>query len=210
LTHVKPLLVPEDSVALMVLRLVTLLAMALLAATAAGETVYKYRQSDGRMVYSNRPLQGAELVESFEYRFTAPPAAPGEAAEPLPDAEQRIREYLAALDRAWREVQDAEQALAEAEARLSAGVEKIEGESRALGGPAAPPAPAVGGPLPPAAPAAGGPSAAAPPAIGGPLGTRRGGGVSPEFEERMRALEADVEAARARLDTALRRYRALR
>jgi hypothetical protein len=179
------------------LRLATLLALALVAGTASGEIIYKYRQSDGRMVYSNRPLQGAELVESFEYRVTTP--ATGEAARPAPDVDRRVREYLAALDLAWREVRDADRALAEAEANLIAGVEKLEGESRALAAPAAPGTPAVGGRLP-----------AAPPAAGGPIGTQRGGGVAPEYEERMKALEAAVAAARARLDAALQKYRALR
>jgi hypothetical protein len=43
------------------------------------------------------------------------------------------------------------------------------------------------------------------------MGTRHGGGGrSPEYEERMAALEADVKAAQEQLDAALRRYNALR
>jgi len=182
----------------------------LLVSAAGAETIYKYRRADGQMIYSNRPLAGVELIESFEYRLPKPAAMSGDAAKYEAAGEERIKKYLAALEQAWSEVQAAHKALGAAEERRRAGVEPQEGESRALAGAAKPAPPAVGGPQSPAAPAAGGPSRAAPPAVGGPLGTRRGGGTQPEYRDRMESLQAEAEAARARLDAALRRYNELR
>jgi hypothetical protein len=42
------------------------------------------------------------------------------------------------------------------------------------------------------------------------MGTSRGGGRNAEYRERLAVLEADVRAARARLELALRRYNELR
>jgi hypothetical protein len=187
-----------------------LLALALLAGTASAQTIYKYRGSDGRTVYSSERLQGLELIETLQYRFP-PTAAPQPGAlESARQAEERIRLHIEALNAAWSEVRDAEAALAQAEARLRAGIEPREGEATSLAGPARPAPPAVGGPATPAPPAAGGPGAAAPPAAGGPMGTRRGGGRSPDYAERVGKLEADVADARARLERAIQRYNALR
>lgn len=182
----------------------------LLAFPAAAETIYKYRGADGRTTYSNRLIPGAELIEAFEYRFPAPAAAGGSAAQPAAVDDNRIKNHLAALDAAWSEVQAATRALAAAEARLGAGVEVQEGEGQALAGPATPAPPSAGGAQAPVAPAAGGPSQATSPSAGGPMGTRRGGGRNADYRDRMAALEADVQAARARLDAALRSYNQLR
>ena len=190
----------------------TVVAIALLACALAApaQTIYKYRSSDGRTVYSSERLPGQELIETFEYRF-APPAAPRSGAQQAErQAEERIRSHIDALNHAWAEVRDAEAALAQAEARQRAGVEPMEGEATTLAGPAQPAPPAVGGPGKPAPPAAGGPGPAAPPAVGGPMGTGRGGGRSAQFYERQAKLEADVADARARLERAIRRYNALR
>lgn len=210
LTHVKPLAATAGNVAVMGLRLVFAFAMLACAASVFAQTIYKYRRSDGQTVYSSERLPGLELVDSFEHRPSTTPAPQPGAAESARQAEERIRQYLENLDLAWTEVRNAEQALAEAEARLRAGVEPLAGESQSIAGPALPAPPAVGGPTPPAPPAVGGPGAAAPPAVGGPMGTRRGGGRSPDYTERMGQLEADVAVARARLDRAIRRYNALR
>jgi hypothetical protein len=193
-------------------RATSLLVCLLLASTASAETIYKYRRADGQTIYSNRLIPGAELIETFEYREkpAAPRAARPEASKADAAGEERVKQYLAALDKAWREVQDASKALASAEARLSAGVALVEGEGRSLAAPAVPASPAVGGPQAPAAPVAGGPPAAAPPAAGGPMGSRRGGGRSADYADRMAALESDVRAARSRLDAALRAYNQLR
>ncbi len=186
----------------MAYRACSFLVLLLLASTAAAQTVYKYRAADGKTTYSNRLIPGAELIETFEYRFDAPAApraARPDASKADAAAEARINKHLAALDTAWREVQDATKALAVAEERLSAGVGPLEEEGRSLAGPAVP-----------ALPAAGGPRAAAPPAVGGPMGTRRGGGRNADYADRMADLEAEVRKARARLDAALRNYNDLR
>ncbi|TAK41953.1 MAG: DUF4124 domain-containing protein [Betaproteobacteria bacterium] len=183
----------------------------LLSAAVAGETIYKYRLPEGRTVYSDRVLPGAILLESFEHQFPRPAASETDPEKGRLQAEERIRSHLAALEKAWQEVQDARVALARAEERVRAGVEPLEAEPIQHAGPAAPASPSVGGPPPPAPPAVGGPQPAAPPAVGGPMGTRHGGGGrSPEFHARIGALERDVQAARERLDTAQRRYNALR
>ncbi len=183
----------------------------LLATSVAGETIYKYRQPDGRTVYSNRVIPGATLLETFEHEFSPPAQIPGDAERRRLETEERIRAHLAALERAWNEVQEARQALAAAEERLRAGIEPLGEEPLQLAAPPDPAPPAVGGPQKAVPPAVGGPLGPAPPAVGGPLGTRHGGGGrSPEYEARMAALQADVKTARERLDQALRRYNALR
>jgi hypothetical protein len=191
-------------------RLAFALAMLACAATVSAQTIYKYRRGDGQTVYSSERLPGLELVDSFEHRPSATAAPQPGTAQAARQAEERIRQYLENLDLAWTEVRNAEQALAEAEARLRAGVEPQAGESQSIAGPARPAPPAVGGPARPAPPAAGGPGAAAPPAVGGPMGTRRGGGRSPEYAERLGQLDADVADARARLERAIQKYNALR
>jgi hypothetical protein len=196
----------------MIGRVALLLLSMLLASAGYAQTVsiYKYRLPDGRVEYSNRLIPRAELIETFEYRFAEPVPAERVVSKSEAEAEARIERYLAALRDAWTEVQEARKALDTAEARLAAGAGPKDEEGRALAGPATPAPPAVGGPQPPAPPAAGGPQRPAPPAAGGPLGTRHGGGRSPDYAERTQALEADVRAARTRLDTALRRYNELR
>jgi hypothetical protein len=193
-------------------RIALLVLFALLASAGHAQTVtiYKYRLPGGGVEYSNRLVPRAELIETFEYRFAEPVPAERVVPKSEAEAEARIQRYLAALRDAWTEVQEARKALDAAEARLATGVEPKEEEGRALAGPATPVPPAAGGPQPPAPPAAGGPQAPASPAAGGPLGTRHGGGRSVEFAERMQALEADMRAARARMETALRRYNELR
>jgi hypothetical protein len=191
-----------------------------LASAAGAETIYKYRRADGRVMYSNRPAAGLELIETFDYRFPAPApsstdaarreAAKSEAAKSDAEGEARIRKYLDALQAAWNEVQDAGRALAAAEERLRAGDAPLLEEGRSLGGPEKPAVPGVGGPQAPAPPAVGGAGPAAPASVGGPMGTRRGGGRSPEYVERMQGLETEVQKARARFDAALRRYNELR
>jgi hypothetical protein len=188
-----------------------LIAGLLLAFAAAGETIYKYRQADGQVIYSNRPISGAVLLEQFNYEPPARARIDGGPDKSLLDAEQRISKQLAAQEEAWNEVQEARQALWRAEERLRAEIGPLEDEPRQLAGTADAPPPAAGGPTAPAPPAVGGPQPPAPPAVGGAMGRRQGGGGrSPEFHERTTALEADVRAAQERFDAALRRYNALR
>ena len=171
-------------------------ALLLLAPAVAAETIYKYRRADGRVIYSNRPMPGVELIEAFDYKFDKPAAARAGAAKSDAAGEQRIKAHLAALEKAWTEVQEASKALAAAEERLRAGVEPQSGEREGVATTTAPPA-------------AGGVPPSAPPAVGGSLSGRRGR-VSPEYVARMQALEADVQAARTRVNAALRRYNQLR
>src|SRR5688572_11842828 len=107
----------------------TLFACLLLAiATAVGaETVYKYRHADGKVTYSNKPIAGLQLIETFNVRYPPPaPAAVASARVATPADEARIKKQLAALDAAWLEVQEATTALGRAEARLTAGVAPFE------------------------------------------------------------------------------------
>lgn len=196
----------------MVLRLAGIGLLAwLVFASAAGETIYKYRRADGQLIYSNRPLPGTVLLEQFEYEPPTPVRIEGEPDKALVDAEQRIGKQLAVRDQAWQEVQDARQALALAEERLRTEAEPKEDEPRQMVGPGELAPPAAGGPQGPAPPAAGGPQPPARPAVGGPMGKRHGGGGrSAEYQARTKALEADLLAAQHRLDAALRRYNALR
>jgi hypothetical protein len=182
-----------------------------LASAAAAETIYKYRQTDGQVIYSNRPISGAVLLEQFEYEPPTQVRIEGDPEKNRLEAEQRIAKHLAALEQAWNEVQDARRALARAEEQLRAEVEPKADEPRQLARSADAALPAAGGPSLPAPPSVGGPQNPAPPAVGGPMGRRQGGGGrSPEYRERTAALEADVSAAQERFDAALRRYNALR
>jgi uncharacterized protein DUF4124 len=178
---------------------ITLAASCLaLAFSAAAETIYKYRGPDGRTLYSNRLIPGAKLIESYEHAASAP-APHRDPSKYEAEAESRIKERVAALDKAWSEVQDSGKALAAAEASLAAGAAPGEGEARGLGTPADTTPPQAGGPLP-----------AVPPAVGGRMSAGRGGGVSPEYQERVKALEAAVKTARTRNEAAWRRYNELR
>ena len=179
-------------------RIVALLACLLLSASAAAETIYKYRHADGRTVYSNRLEPGLELIETFEYRIPAPAAKAKSRAASQSDAEgeARIKKQLDALQAGWTEVQDATRVLAAAEERLRAGQEPQASDREGVDSGSAPPA-------------AGGVPAPAAPAVGGAMSGRRGR-PSPEYVARVEALESGVRAARERLDKALRKYTQLR
>src|SRR6185436_13695733 len=161
------------------------LACLAFALPAAAETVYKYRNADGTVTYSNRLQHGAELIETFEYRF---PAARAPSRNVAPNAEvqvdNRMKAHLEALDKAWVNVQQATKALEAAEARQAAGEAPLEGESTSLAGAPDRVPPAVGGAAPPASKAA-----------GGPMGRVRGGGRNAEYFQRQAVLEADVARA---------------
>jgi len=203
------------------------------ASAASAQTICKYQDAEGKTTYSSRPQSGAAPVETFEHRY-APPVAPNAAdakAGAALDERQKLR--VAALDRAWTEVRAATVALEEAEARLSAGAGPEEAESTTVSGTVATaPAPgkgdtqttgvtpgdntggpgdtAVGGAQARAGAAAGGPQTAALPGVGGPMSNRRGGGRNAGFQDRMAALQADVNVKRVRLELALSTYHKLR
>lgn len=102
--------------------------VALLAGTATnGETVYKYRMPDGRVIYSDKPVPGGHL----EAELQPPPAEPGVASPPSPqpsDVDKRIAARRDALERARRELDAANAQLAEAQRRLEAGREPLPEE----------------------------------------------------------------------------------
>ena len=178
-------------------RIALLLACVLPIAVAEAETVYKYRRPDGRTIYSNKLEPGLELIETFEYKFADPPPALQGAAQRDAEGEARIAKRLDDLQAAWTEVQDARRELALAEERSRAGREPQEGDRIGVVTGAAPPA--VGGVPRTGRPATGG-------TMRGAVRSRS----SPEYVARVEALEADLAAARARLDAALRRYNDLR
>ena len=178
-------------------RLALLLACSLLIGAAHAETFYKYRRPDGRTVYSNKPEPGLELIETFEYKFADPAPARSGAAQSDAEGEARITKRLDDLQAAWTEVQESRAALAQAEERLRAG--KVEQEGDRIG--------VVTGAAPPAV---GGVPKTGRPATGGTMRGATRSRASPEYVARVEGLEADVAAARARLDAALRRYNELR
>src|SRR5882762_144791 len=106
------------------------LVLALAAAFAAGETVYKYQRPDGTVVYSDVPLRGAKLIGRFQLvpapRPKAEPARPGRGAvtDPNEIARQRVQD----LDASDAAIKAAEQSLKEALERQQAGVEPQPGE----------------------------------------------------------------------------------
>lgn len=162
--------------------------------------IYKYRGTDGRMHYSDKPVRGSELIEAFEY--TPPPAPPAirpQASTSDAAGLERIKKHLGALETAWADVQESGRALAAAEELRAAGTAPGEGETQSLTGPSTPAPPSAGGPQPPA-----------PPSAGGPMGNLRGGGRNAAYFERQARLEAAVEAARKRNQQAWERYNKLR
>jgi len=110
------------------------LALALLAvATAAsGQQISKYRTPDGRIVYSDKPVPNATLVETFEGAPAPDPTAAAtrkEAARAQAKAaNETASERVKALDAISAEIQAASAALAQARAALEAGREPLEGE----------------------------------------------------------------------------------
>ena len=104
-------------------------ALLALAGPALAQTLYKYARPDGSLVYSDKPIKGARLLERFTLVPTAPPApqrAPAQADAPRPQAPSG--RPPSALDLADAEVRAALQAVEDARARLEEGVEPLPGE----------------------------------------------------------------------------------
>jgi hypothetical protein len=120
-----------------------LLAAALLAPAGAAlaQTIYKYERPDGGLVYSDKPVKGARLVERFTIA-QAPAAAPGPQAAPRPQAqapEQPLSEVPSAnppsaLDAADAQVRAAQKSVEDAKARAQQGAEPLAGERVGTGG----------------------------------------------------------------------------
>jgi hypothetical protein len=104
---------------------------------AAQDKIYKVRLPDGRILFTDRPPQGAQILSERELP-PPPPAAPaspasGEAS-PTPlqersaDAQSRLRERAAEVDRAFANVQAAERELEQARQALEQGRAPQTGE----------------------------------------------------------------------------------
>jgi uncharacterized protein DUF4124 len=110
---------------------IALIATAL--ATAAGtsalaQAVYRYKDSRGNTVYTDKPPAGNDTVQRLE----SPPPPAQSPARGQSDAEKKLLEAAnrrsAELDRAAQDVVDAFNALRAAEARRDEGIEPQEGD----------------------------------------------------------------------------------
>jgi hypothetical protein len=106
-----------------------ILAILLAAAIpAAAETVYKYQRPDGKVVYSDSPVEGAKLIGQFDLVPT--PVSP-EPAAPHPDATGGLAEQReAVLGIADERIKAADRALMAAEERQQQAMEPLPGERR--------------------------------------------------------------------------------
>ena len=103
-------------------------ALATAATSALAQAVYRYKDSQGNTVYTDKPPAGNDTVQRLEI--------PPQPVQPPPsgqsDAEKRLLEAAnrraAALDRAAQDVVDAFNALRAAEARRDEGIEPEEGD----------------------------------------------------------------------------------
>ena len=104
--------------------LVILLAAAI---PAAAETVYKYQRPDGKVVYSDSPVEGARLIGQFD--LVPAPVSPKAASRP--DATGGLAEQReAVLDIADARIKAADRALIAAEERQQQAMEPLPGERR--------------------------------------------------------------------------------
>jgi len=110
---------------------VTVATLALLATSALAQAVYRYKDSQGNTVYTDKPPAGNDTVQRLETpprpAQAVPPPARGQS-----EAEKRLLEAAnrrtADLDRAAQDVVDAFNALREAQARRDEGVELQDGD----------------------------------------------------------------------------------
>jgi len=110
---------------------VTVATLALLASSALAQAVYRYKDSQGNTVYTDKPPAGNDTVQRLETppqpARAVPPPARGQS-----DAEKRLREAAnrrtADLDRAAQDVVDAFDALRAAQARRDEGAELQDGD----------------------------------------------------------------------------------
>src|SRR4026208_416529 len=98
---------------------VTVATLALLATSALAQAVYRYKDSQGNTVYTDKPPAGNETVPRLAKPPPPPPAPP--PARGQSEAQKRLLEAAnrrtADLDRAAQDVVDAFNALREAQAR---------------------------------------------------------------------------------------------
>lgn len=104
----------------------TALLIALFAANAGAQTIYKSIMPDGKVIYGEKPAEGAKKVETIE----APPATTGVTAA-TPEERARAAEIRPAPPVApsrTQQAQDARIALKNAEAAREAGREPLPAE----------------------------------------------------------------------------------
>ena len=115
-----------------ILTVIALLAAAACPVLAAAQSIYKYAYPDGRVIYSNKPVAGAKLLEEIE---PPPPPDPANATRQKKDnaassanlgqaADRRAK----SLDQAWEDLKQWTRRLEEAQSNLAAGREPREGE----------------------------------------------------------------------------------
>jgi hypothetical protein len=116
--------------------LVTLVAALLCAGASAQDRIYKVRLPDGRILFTDRPPPGAQVLSEREMPAPSPdaPAASGQgdAVTPLQqraaDAEARLRERTVEVNQAFADVQAAERQVEEAKRALDEGRAPLPGE----------------------------------------------------------------------------------
>jgi hypothetical protein len=113
--------------------LVTGAALWLLSGEAAAQTAYKYQRPDGSFVFSDKPIEGAKLVETIVLNPTrnvvaSPPASSAGAKAATTEADRIARERSFAIESADAEIKAAQQAVADARQALQDGSEPGEGE----------------------------------------------------------------------------------
>lgn len=114
----------------MPLLIVAIVAALLCSGAIAQDRIYKVRLPDGRILFTDRPPPGAQVLSEREMPPPSPAApapAAAEDASPTPararadDAEARLRERAAEVDRAFAAVQTAERELEAARQALEQG-----------------------------------------------------------------------------------------
>jgi hypothetical protein len=117
--------------------LVAIVAAALCTVAAAQDRIYKVRLPDGRILFTDKPPPGAQIVSEREVEpAAAPPPPPPDkrgAAQPslqerAARADARARERSAEVEKAFAAVQAAEKELADARQALETGRAPREGE----------------------------------------------------------------------------------
>ncbi len=126
---------PGDSVAPMRSLLVAIVAAALCAGVAAQDRIYKVRLPDGRILFTDKPPPGAQIVSEREVEpaEAPPPPAKRNATQPslqerAARADERARERTAEIEKAFAAVQAAEKEVADARQALETGRAPREGE----------------------------------------------------------------------------------
>ena len=99
---------------------------ALLSAHAAAQTLYKSVMPDGRVVYGDKPVPGADKVE--ESKLDTSSKGLGGATPRETEALKELEKSRGKREEAGAKLQAAEEALRQAEAARAAGKEPLPGE----------------------------------------------------------------------------------